>query len=721
MAQRLPSTTLLLALLLLAVPLGAQPLIEEDLEEPDIYADLVPIFERAEGLFNSPDQPDSVGVIDELLQAFEAKRAIDPPSEEAWDLVTRALFMRVQTNFNLGFNEVAEVDLARILEIEPSFALDRGLVSTKVVDLFENIQRSRIGLLELQLDPPDAVALVGRWQASPEGILQLPSGDHRLTIARPGYASLEQTVSIKPGKSASLKLQLERVAAILTVLAADEDVEIYIDGRPSGNTRFETADQPAVLVVDDLAIGDYELEARKLGFRTYRRQAEIPELADYQTGPIVLERTAAQVILQGFPAGTVVRANDTLVTPDFSGGKTSLTLSPGNYLLAFSNPDRGLYEVQFALADRDVKEIEVLLRPAITLLGVLGSDRQSADELTDTLRNELGQLRNWALIDRTGSAPDIIAAAELNLQTLRTGITEPLPWGQLQREADARLSSSLFLLAVLTDDLLADEAILYIWPSAPLPAKPDVILRHLADSERQDAASNNHLSRLDDVVIELVPALGAVIFDSPAESGAVVFAVDRDRPADRSGLRAGDRIVGIETDTIANAEALARALAERAGRLAASGQTVPIRVDRAGAALDIDLQLEVSPLIRSVRDPELIFAAAGVSLNREIERTDSTLPRWALDLQLAIVHLRGGDLESAIRILRDVKAPEGVGLGSGMVAYTLARALQEAGGSYSAAARQFLEAAATEPTARLSSADGPYILPRAQARLLTLE
>ncbi len=287
MSSRKRRLVSILGLLLLALPILGQPLIEEDLEEPDIYEDLLPIFERAEGLFNSPDQPDSVAVIDELLQEFEALRAVDPPTEEAWGLVTQALFMRVQANFNLGFNEVAEVDLGRILEIEPAFALDRGLVSSKVVDLFEGIQRNRIGLLELQLEPTDATAFVGRWVADEEGILQLPAGEHRLTVERPGYATLERPIEIAAGKSESLEIVLERVSAVLTVLSSDEDVEIYLDGRLMGQTAFdpETPDDSAVAVLQDLEVGAYDLEARKLGFRTLQRRAEIPELADYEPAP----------------------------------------------------------------------------------------------------------------------------------------------------------------------------------------------------------------------------------------------------------------------------------------------------------------------------------------------------------------------------------------------------------------------------------------------------
>ena len=61
------------------------------------------------------------------------------------------------------------------------------------------------------------------------------------------------------------------------------------------NLDPQAPEEPALAVLEDLEIGSYELEARKLGYRTYRRRAEIPELADYSTGPVVLERTAAQV------------------------------------------------------------------------------------------------------------------------------------------------------------------------------------------------------------------------------------------------------------------------------------------------------------------------------------------------------------------------------------------------------------------------------------------
>jgi hypothetical protein len=89
-------------------------------------------------------------------------------------------------------------------------------------------------------------------------------------------------------------------------------------------------------------------------------------------------------------------------------------------------------------------------------------------------------------------------------------------------------------------------------------------------------------------------------------------------------------------------------------------------------------------------------------------------------LNQAVVYLHGGDLQGAIRVLREVKAPESARLGQGMADYLMGLALASAGGEYSATAKEFLGKAAADREARLYHADGPFVAPRAQARLRVL-
>jgi hypothetical protein len=121
-----------------------------------------------------------------------------------------------------------------------------------------------------------------------------------------------------------------------------------------------------------------------------------------------------------------------------------------------------------------------------------------------------------------------------------------------------------------------------------------------------------------------------------------------------------------------------------------------------------------------VRDTGVLYSVAAHELETEAQNPESLVPKWVVGLNQGVVHLRGGDLQGAIRVLREVQAPAGARLGQGMADYLMGLALYSAGGEYASTAREFLERAAADSEARLYHADGPFVAPRAQARLRVL-
>ena len=75
---------------------------------------------------------------------------------------------------------------------------------------------------------------------------------------------------------------------------------------------------------------------------------------------------------------------------------------------------------------------------------------------------------------------------------------------------------------------------------------------------------------------------------------------------------------------------------------------------------------------------------------------------------------------AAEAVLRVARAPEGQRLGQAMTDYLMGLALAAAGGEYAATAKDFLGKAAADAEGRLYHADGPFVAPRAQARLRVL-
>jgi len=715
----------MLAMVLVASgPLGAQQRVEEeDLPEPDVWEEAIPTYVEAEKVFNSRNQPDAVALFDDFLRQVETNRAIDEPPDEIHRLVANSHFYRAQVNFNLGTTDEVQADLERLLAIEPGFAMDRTLVSSKFAELFDRVKKQHVGAVLFAVDPPDAEISVGRFRAGLDGMLQLPIGTHVVRIARPGYGPAEQEVVASSNDVPTFQVKLERLAAVLTIYTAQEDVAIEVDGAPRGATSPYPGADPAQgsrLVLDDLQPGTYELGASKEGFRDYLARAQIAELRDYVVGPIELAPTAGTIVLRDLPPGTAVRANDDIVTPTFAAGAApQLTLSPGSYRLALSHPDLGLLEADVVIEDQETETISVRLRPPIVLLGVLGGDEQSARRLESLLAGGLAAIRRYAFIDRSGSGQGILSSAAVEVQGLRafaqTGSRQVIPWDRIRAEADQRAKGALYLLAVLSDDLLASRAHVFVFPQAPLPARPDVIDLALS---AEDVARLKGL--LDRSVIAERAALGAVVVDAPTAAGPVVVSVSPGGSAEVSGLRAGDEIVAIDGAAVTSVAELQSALEARIESHARTGQTVPLDVSSADGTRQVALGFSTSPVILGLRETDILYSAAGHELQSEEQDGQSLIPKWVVALNQAVVHLHGGDRQGAIRFLREVKAPEGGRLGQGMVDYLMGLALSGAGGDYTATAKEFLAKAAADTESRLFHVDGPFIAPRAQARLRVL-
>jgi hypothetical protein len=703
--------------------LAQQPVEEEDLPEPDVWEEIIPTYVEAEKVFNSRSQPDSLALFDDFLRLVETARAAEEPPDEIHRLVANSHFYRAQVGFNLGRAEEVQADLLALLQLEPGFAMDRTLVSSKFAELFDRIKKQTVGSAMFVVDPPDAQVAVGRWKAGADGLLQLPIGTHVASVARPGYSSADQEVVITADEVPTFKITLERLAAVLTLYTAQEDVEVKVDGQKRGTTVLSPGSDPAQgarIVLDDLQPGSYELSASKEGFRNYLARAQIEDLRDYVVGPIELQPTGGVIVLQDLPPGTAVRANGELATPVFTAGaQPQLTLKPGTYKVALSHPDLGLYEADVTVEDQETKNLAVKLRPPVVLLGVLGGDEQSAARLQSLLAGGLSTLQRYAFIDRATEGAPILAAAGTEVRGLRafaqTGSRQAIPWDRIQAEADRRAKGGLYLIAVLADDLLASRAHVFVFPQAPLPARPDLV-----DVELTEGDVGRIKGLLDASVIAERAALGAVLVNAATSGGPLVVHVAEGGSAQSSGLAVGDRIIAIEGTPIFSAEEVEAALDKRIETHARTGQTVALDVASAAGTRQVALGFSTGPEILGLRQTGVLYSAAAFELQSEAQSTGSLVPRWVVGLDQAVVYLRGGDLQGAIRVLREVEAPEGSRLGQGMVDYLTGLALAMAGGDYAAQAKDFLARAAADEEARLYHSDGPFVAPRARARLRVL-
>jgi hypothetical protein len=371
-------------------------------------------------------------------------------------------------------------------------------------------------------------------------------------------------------------------------------------------------------------------------------------------------------------------------------------------------------------------EIEVRLRPGLMLLGVLGGDRVAATDLERRLAERLGRLERWAVLQRAERGFELLRREGIDRELLRglaagTGAAEPPDWGALQGAFDRGLGGSAYLLAVLSDDLYASRADLWLWSAAPGPTRPARRRVSLTDGGGVDELA----AELDSPLRLTVPWVGARFVDSSAAGGPLVLWVEPAGPAAAAGLTAGDAISAVDGAAVSTAHELV----ERIAGLAAGGEVV-LQVAGGSAERQVTLTLGTSPLVASLSDPSALDPALAARL-ASLEAgagsggtgpggTGAVAPGWLVRLNRAVILMRSGEWRQAAEELRSIAAPEGPGVGRGTVDYLLGVALLEVDSTaYRDTARGLIGRAA-EGGARLEHNDGPLVAPRAMARLETL-
>ncbi len=150
------------------------------------------------------------------------------------------------------------------------------------------------------------------------------------------------------------------------------------------------------------------------------------------------------------------------------------------------------------------------------------------------------------------------------------------------------------------------------------------------------------------------------------------------------------------------------------------GEVLDLGVQRSSGPQALRFHLKASPRVLDLKQEGLLRSVAFTDLKLE-EASARPEIAWLLRLDQGRLLLEARQFEEAVRRLRDVDAPQtSHGFGQAAVDYWLGLALEKLGGDYRDAARQAFERAARLPGARLGHHDGPFVAPRAEARLLAL-
>ncbi len=394
---------------------------------------------------------------------------------------------------------------------------------------------------------------------------------------------------------------------------------------------------------------------------------------------------------------------------------------PGSHDLVATRAGAGVFETEFELADGESRVIEVRLRPPIILVGVLGDDDNGRRALLEGLRSAVAAEGQWTLLDRSDQGEPLldrlgVGANELRRPAEGTRSVDDVDWPAVQHAIDLEIPGRAFLLAVLDDDLIARQADLHFWSPAPGPAHPDRRRITIADPKEYEQVAR-----------ALTPApqtrrvsIGAVMFDSEAAAAPVVASIAPDGPAAVAELRVGDQIIAVGGVPIFTYADIAKRLSE-----VAAGEVLELEVQTASSGGTMSRRtLNLHPVwVRStvdLADIETIRAAVAAQILGALDRELEDRPRWLLELDRALLHMQAREWERAVELLRGIEAPTGERLGQATVDYCLGIALTNAGPRYYDLARDALERAAGNQDGRLFRDDGPWVAPRARARLASL-
>lgn len=688
-------------------------------------------FAEAEVRFNSVDQPAAIPLLSQVIDRLEPMTTFGHPDDQAKDLLARALVLRATARLNLGETVGVDEDLERALRIRPTRDLDRELSSPKLVARFDDLRSRLLGFVAASIvDPPDLELRIDGHLVDPlSGPMAALAGPRRIVAQRLGFSPLVTELEVESGDTVEVELLLERVAPVLRLNTRPSGATIYINGVPHGATqgvaetgfvpagaaaRFLREEFSARFAIGDLPLGQHQLEIRHPGYRPYRANLSMFDAIDYEIPPVVLERERGTLLLRGLPADAVLSI-DGQVTPAERRDQTArVDVEPGEHRLLIEEGPARMYARVLRIADRQTIEIDVELKPGLGLLGVLGGDREAAAALERRLIATFDKGRFTAI---EHDAEAMLASLGLDAPTLRSG-SDDIDWRRVQREIARGYPAMVYILPVLSDDLLATHAELLIWAPPSAPPNPDRVRIALDNPSSLDGlavAFNKSLALRR-------PWLGAQLIDG-AEGRPVVAHVSEDGPA--AALSVGDQIGSVGGAPVSAArQIMERVAAAEIGEPMVLGLIAASDASAGGPTRDVRLVLGASPAILapSVAGDQAIDLAAAVFVDLALleSRVDAS-DRWLVRLNSAKALLDAGEWVDAARELRTIEAPShATGVGAGTVDYWLGVALHGAGASYLESARAAFERAAQAHGARLFHNDGPWVAPRARARLRAL-
>jgi tetratricopeptide (TPR) repeat protein len=681
---------------------------------PAFAQTLPPDLTEGRRLFDALEYDQALPYLDRAIVSLEPQALRDPSVRT---VLIGAYEMRARARFGIGNREGAVNDFRSLLNLDPGFTMPEG-VSPRVVAVLEEVRTATIGTIELTVDPADVELVVdGVPRGTSTGKLAVAAGAHTLRLSRIGYRTIDQPVTVMAGQSLPLRVALERMTSVVTLVTAPPGAEVFVNGVSKGRTDPAAAnavaaataaalqvppEQVAALVLTDLGTGSFDVEFRRECYTTEKRRITIGALADLSVEPIALKPSVGTLALDSEPAGA------TVLIDGETRGQSPVTLEgicAGTHVVEFrSSVGRAVERVSL---DPDASlTVRGRVRPAFALLGAdfgEGDPRLAVEKTFQAVESVVLYAPPADIvkeqITQTGASPDWF------------GLGEPQP--NLPPDLRDRLRR-------LADGLGAQGL---AWVQPVRPGSKEVRIAMLAPGSTEpdeftvvtDQATSvkQALERLQAPLLLTRSSLGAPVIDVLDVKGAVVMEVEPGQAAAEAGLAAGDIIQQLDGQPIESALDFESKLGSRQ-----PGEQLTLGVSRrTGGTGTVSVTLRRVPALVTATDRFLPANVTVAVLRAQLATTTDPALQPIVRLNLAAALLRAGDSAEARSLLQETSLPAGPGVSSGTVQYLLGEAALAAGDQ--AEARRAWEAA-SQADGRLNI-DGPAVKTLAQRALARLK
>lgn len=710
-------------LLLLAAGLlaGAAPVLSAQAPSPEAQ------LAQAKAQFDALAYDAAVTTLDPLIAALEP---LVPKDAVAAKVLPTAYELRARSRFGLGNAEGANADFRALLKIAPGYTLT-GQVSQRVSRMLEDIRKTAVGRMVLNLSPPDAdLQLDGVPFTAVAGQIPVAVGPHTLSGRRTGCRSASQSFTVVAGATTEVVLTLERVSASVTLVTTPPGIEVLVNGVPRGRTEAgplppQWAERAASLgvppnlvskpfVIDDLGTGSHSIELLRDCYSRVERRVAIDKPADFFLDPVKLEKAVASIyvdaqgpgavaLLDGEPRGPLPQSLD--------------EVCEGNHVVELRAP-WGRYVERVTAKAGDKLNVQGAIKPAVALLSVTGlPEGYRGTDLRLALERSLAATRAVTIFappaERVQQAlkAEALSPGWLAFDRWRRPIGAPASaiTAAARMEISGRLAKALDVqgVAELTARPGGDRSQFWLSILAADGAEPDVIELELDDP----ASINAAVARLDRLPAMYRPSAGLGVADVLDVAGAVVTSVDAAGAAAKAGLAAGDVIVKADGQPVADGSAFAATVA----RHGANDQVSVEARDRTGAAKSVALAIAMAPRLVAMNDQSLPFNDLVLVLRARLAAsTDRASPDPIVRLNLAVALMRLGNWAEARGELSKIQLAAGPGVSNGTVQYLLGLCHEALG--QMADAQKAWRAAATDAESLLTE-DGPAVKELAERKL----